>query len=132
MWTFTSHKSMDDQSFSIVLPPDLVKQWVAEVWPEGTPARLSLSDMHIAGQAATWAANQELEACCEWVGQWRGRWPDGTRPEGELRTARRRKPPSLKQQALNDLDTIQTHDIFGDQIIELSTIRRAIEALPNE
>jgi hypothetical protein len=37
--------------------------------------------------------------------------------------------PSLKEKALNDLDTIQTHDSFGFQIIDLSNIRRALEAL---
>lgn len=42
-------------------PPETVKQWVAEVWHEGTPVRLSLSDMHIAGQAAHWAAQQLKE-----------------------------------------------------------------------
>ena len=40
-------------------------------------------------------ADQELEACCEWVGQWCGRWPDGTRPEDELHISRRRPAPSL-------------------------------------
>jgi hypothetical protein len=50
----------------------------------------------------------------------------------DLRAARRPKPPSLKEQALNDLDTIQTHDSFGFQIINLSNIRRALEALPND
>jgi hypothetical protein len=42
------------------------------------------------------------------------------------------KPLSLKEQALADLDTIQTHDPYGHQIADLSTIRRAIEALPND
>jgi hypothetical protein len=130
MWTFTSHKSIDDQSFSIVPPPDLVKQWVTEVWHEGTPVRLSLSDMHIAGQAATWAANQELEACREWVrSMFSGHptWAD------ELRAARRPKPPSLKKQAYDALDTY----IYGepdpkDKERTYNTIRRAIEALPND
>jgi hypothetical protein len=40
--------------------------------------------------------------------------------------------PSLKKQALADLDTIQTHDPYGYQIVDLSNIRRALEALPND
>jgi hypothetical protein len=43
----------------------------------------------------------------------------------------RLKPLSLKEVALNDLDTIQTHDSFGFQIIDLSSIRRALEQLPD-
>lgn len=51
-------------------------------------------------------------------------------PIDRARAARRPKPPSLKEQALDDLDLIQTHDSFGFQIIDLSTIRRALESLP--
>ena len=50
----------------ITPPPELVKQWVTEVWHEGTPVRLSLSDMHIAGQAATWGYQTKLEADRRW------------------------------------------------------------------
>jgi hypothetical protein len=116
--------------FPITPPPKLVGDWLTEAADLHllTPANLD----YLATRAAQWGADQELEACCEWVGHWCGRWPDGTRPEGELRAARRPKPPSLKKQALNDLDTIQTHDSFGFQIIDLSNIRRAIEALPND
>jgi hypothetical protein len=73
------------------------------------------------------ARDQELEACCEWLCE--DAIPNTS---NRLRAARRPKPPSLKEQALNDLDTIQTHDSFGFQIINLSNIRRALEALPND
>jgi hypothetical protein len=39
------------------------------------------------------------------------------------------KPPSLKEQALNDLDDIPTHDGEGRQVVDLSNIRRALESL---
>jgi hypothetical protein len=29
-----------------VPPPELVQQWVAEIWHEGTPVRVALSDAH--------------------------------------------------------------------------------------
>jgi hypothetical protein len=81
----------------ITPPPELVEQWVTEVWHEGTPARLSLSDMHITTEAARWGADQELEACCAWLAQ------STSEPYiNALRIARRPKPPSLKEQALDD------------------------------
>jgi hypothetical protein len=52
--------------FLLTPPPEMVKQWVAEVWHEGTPVQLSLSDMHIAGQAATWGYQTKLEQQRRW------------------------------------------------------------------
>ncbi len=47
----------------------------------------------LARKAAQWGANQELEACCEWL--------DGVGDLAlQLRADRRPKPPSLKEQAL--------------------------------
>jgi hypothetical protein len=74
-------------------------------------------------------ADQELEACTEWV---RERKFDG---DGEvwswatsLRAARRPKPPSLKEQALKALDHIcVNHSKATDHEY---TIRCALEALP--
>lgn len=40
------------------------------------------------------------------------------------------KPPTLKTQALDDLDRIQTHDQEGREIVNLSNIRLALESLP--
>jgi len=65
-------------------------------------------------------ADQELDACCEWVTM-------ETMESGvHLRSARRPKPPSLKEQALKALERMQ------DQYPRLGntkTIRRALEAL---
>ena len=112
----------------ITPPPELVEQWVTEVWHEGTPARLSLSDMHITTEAARWGADQELEACCAWLAQ------STSEPYiNALRIARRPKPPSLRKQAYDALDTY----IYGepdpkDKERTYNTIRRALEALPND
>ena len=111
----------------ITPPPELVQQWVAEIWHEGTPVRFSLSDDHIATRAAQWGADQELKACCEWLhslpqqGEWFA---------NELRAARRPKPPSLKEQALALIDDCT--DPEGDYLDDnaLSIIRRALETLP--
>lgn len=35
---------------------ELVAQWMAEVWHEGTPVRVAASDLHLASRAAEWGA----------------------------------------------------------------------------
>jgi hypothetical protein len=75
---------------------------------------------------AQWGADQELEACCEWL-------TDQRLPLGGsyLRTARRPKPPSLKEQALEALFVI--NDPLGSlPPRHYDTIRRALETLPND
>jgi hypothetical protein len=111
----------------ITPPPELVKQWVTEVWHEGTPARLSLSDMHIASQAATWSADQELKACCEWLEAYD--YDEVGRQLAEvMHAARRSKPPSLKEQALLAIDTAVADDRLSADVAYV--VRRALEALP--
>jgi len=87
-----------------------------------------------AQKIAQWAADQELEAIIHWL---------ITGPYGfsvaanhknlvhDLRSARRPKPPSLHQQALQLLETYKTSGVMltADQA---DTIRRALEALPDE
>jgi hypothetical protein len=109
----------------ITPPPELVEQWVTEVWHEGTPARLSLSDMHITTEAARWGADQELEACCEWL------YMNGYNHviSARLRDARRPEPPSLKEQALEQLRRVNAVLQFQATGGETSVIRRALEAL---
>jgi hypothetical protein len=70
-------------------------------------------------------ADQELEACLNWLDRNCGR----SEIPASLQEDRRPKPPSLKEQALNDLDDIPTHDDEGRQVVDLSNIRRALEAL---
>lgn len=125
----------------ITPPPELVLQW-RKAWGEGgdeVPAFL-LSD-YIATQAARWgfkqcmeldaawleaklqkARDEELEACVEWLRRENagGYWAN------HLLAGRRPKPPSLKQQALADLDTLVGRGRSSD------TIRRALELLPDD
>jgi hypothetical protein len=82
-------------------------------------------DQHIATVAAQWGADQELEACCEWVKK-----VAIVQIADNLRAARRPKPPSLKEQALTALHAVATGaNDTREQYQDLDTIRRALEAL---
>jgi hypothetical protein len=112
---------------SITPPPELVEKWVAEIWHEGTPVRVALSDEHIAIRAAQWGADQELAACCEWVSKYLPYLGDFPMPEDKLRTARRPEPPrSLKEQALEQLRDLQQ---CGAGHRDTNKIRQALESL---
>jgi hypothetical protein len=106
--------------------PELVQQWMSEIWHEGTPVRVSLSDEHIAARAAQWGADQELEACCEWFSA--DVVSEVIDVVSALRAARRPKPPTLKEQAFALLNIVETSDDACSSW-DLSTIRRALEAL---
>ncbi|NCX56075.1 MAG: hypothetical protein EBW87_02640, partial [Burkholderiaceae bacterium] len=56
--------------------------------------------MELCQKSAQYGADQELEACCELMDR------DFMAGPSELRSARRPKPPSLKEQALEQLDGI--------------------------
>ena len=79
--------------------------------------------MFMAEQAAQWGADQELEACCEWMRE-RGLHPEYWR---DFRAARRPKPLSLKEQALETLNWMESEASYDKPMIE--TIRRALEEL---
>ena len=124
---------------SITPPTELVGQWLrSDDFPWGPLEQTSMTItanrlQNVATQAAQWGADMELEACGRWIEDQLCMPPDARADViTKLNGSRRPKPPSLKEQALNDLDTIQTHDSFGFQIIDLSNIRRALEALPND
>jgi hypothetical protein len=79
---------------------------------------------YIANEAAQWGADQELEACCEWLIA--HRWKADA---GQLRAARRPKPPSLKEQALDELYLSYEKGYLKEGAAD--TIRRALELLPD-
>jgi hypothetical protein len=112
----------------ITPPPELVQQWV-ENW-HSTPGLLDCRYEYIATQAVQWGADQELEACCEVLA--RELICDGKHVATDLRAARRPKPPSLKEQALEQLACIQTDlNKFG-MGISTDTILAALETLSND
>ena len=83
--------------------------------------------------AAQWGADQELEACCEWLRRnvktfTAAAHLEAQRRSDELRAARRPKPPSLKDQALKELRQLPIDPELGVCASALDTIRRALEA----
>jgi hypothetical protein len=106
----------------ITPPPELVQQW-RKTSSTGEP---HFSPQYLATQAARWGADQELEACAEWLDQNCGRCWELL---AELRAARRPKPPSLKEQALLQLDTLSADLTMHGMGCDLFQIRRALETL---
>jgi hypothetical protein len=74
----------------------------------------------------TWGADQELEACCEWLG--REGWSGESR---QLRAARRSKTLSLKKQALAVLEEEpeDSKELIVFDTDQVNIIRRALEQL---
>ena len=84
----------------------------------------------IAAIAARWGykqgADEELEACCEWI-------PKLTPWDAEqLRAARRPKLPSLKEEALSLLNEFSDPEGLYLDVKSHNTIRRALAQLPDE
>jgi hypothetical protein len=110
----------------ITPPPELVEQW-HDSWIDAKVKHDGLVDF-IATQAARWGADQELEACCEWLLADFHYVPVCDLIE-DLHSARRPKPPSLKEQAL---ESVKRFELGQDELSDLAVIRRALEALTND
>jgi hypothetical protein len=113
------------QQHPITPPPELVEQWIEETRSHDCigayPADL---EQCVATRAAQWGADQELEACCEWMKL------EGHEYEHKaLFAARRPKPPSLKEQALIHFDSYAAS--FETSGGDSDLIRRALEQLPD-
>jgi len=80
---------------------------------------------YVAIRAAQWGANTELEKCCEWAEQFNY---DDECYQDKLRAARRPKPASLKEQALERLTNLE-QGINPPGFNDYNTIRRALEQL---
>ena len=103
----------------ITPPTELVQQWENRIFDEQENVDVLLIEAYKAG------ADQELEACCEWLREFhQSKRPGGTE---NLRRSRRPKPPSLKEQALAVLDDC-ANCLDG---AHENTIRRALEQLPD-
>jgi hypothetical protein len=109
------------QEHPITPPPKLAARWVNEIYGDdgfGFDVPLHPITLRLVERAAQWGADQELEACCEWLEQ------KGFAFVDELRAARRPKPPSLKEQALALLQVEH-----GLNVEDLDLLRRALEQL---
>ena len=106
----------------ITPPPSVVQQWMD----------LPLSEEECLEIAAQWGADQELEACCKWLGT----GPYGasiafhyTKIISDFRAARRPEiEPNLKNQALEAL--YRNLDLINGK--DYHTILLALECMPED
>jgi len=106
---------------------ELRNQWHSER-PFKNPIPSREREDYMVDRAAQWGADQELEACCEWFQEEYKTESWVTHDLKRLRTARRPKPLSSKEQALALLQPGEPR-LFNSEMQD--TIRRALEALPN-
>ena len=104
------------QQHPITPPPELVKQWQKR-FEQGADIYQLFTSIFQAG------ADQELEACCEWL---RTESKTALWQTEALRVARRPKPPSLKEQALEVVTGLEKR---WDLQCDLTLLRRALEQL---
>ena len=102
-----------------ITPPPEVQQWRMGAW-QARIETMGADVPTILLEIAQWGADTELEACLASIhtmyGKDKADW---------LRAMRRPKPPSLKEQALDELASAER--LYP---ADWSTIRRALEALP--
>jgi hypothetical protein len=115
------------QQHPITPPPELVQQW-REQAPRCRDGGIAREDWLMV-RAAQWGADEELEACRMEIIDGAGIFyidetSDRVRLAEDIWTARRPKPPSLKEQAL-----AAAAELEGFKGVD--TIRRALEQLPD-
>ena len=93
------------QEHSITPPPELVQQW----WDDFNGAFYEFEA--ITAKVFQAGADQELEACCEWLQD-----PDLNVDTYKLRTARRPKPPSLKGRIAAEIENGTACDRESERI----------------
>jgi len=119
---------MTDQQHPIIPSPELVQQWRDS--PEYTDGKrklvmvtLSTGKLQdIATKASQWGSDQELEACVEHL---KRIWSPSDTIDS-LYTARRPKPPSLKEQALEAQQRMWDGGVTRE---DWELVRRALEQL---
>jgi len=123
---------MSNQQHPITPPPELRCQWQSE-----SPFKVISVERedYMIDRAAQYGADQQLEECCEQLKSIPSPLgiPFGEMASNALRNACRPKPPSLKEQALEQLDEISNDfRVSHGGIISCDKIRKALEALPND
>ena len=120
----------------ITPPPELVTS-LRNSAPQGIRDAGVTRELWLINHAYAAGADQELEACCEWFED------SGPHPSmaADVRSARRPKPPSLKEQVLGALSRADkdalTNPLTGEVVAlrtilnkeQSDTIRRALEQL---
>jgi len=107
-----------DYKHPITPPPELIEDWIEIAKPE--PWKRLPEPNVLCTLAAQWGADQELEACCEWLD--REGWSGESR---QLRATRRPKPLSLKEQAIAVLEDAELDSAHYNILL------RALEQLPD-
>jgi hypothetical protein len=110
----------------ITPPPELVEQWVQATESSDCIGAFPTNfEKRICTAAARWGADQELEACCEWLVK-EGWFRYEHEAVQDLHSARRPKPPSLKERALQAWAAVESGT---DDQTAMAVIRRALEQL---
>ncbi len=123
----------------ITPPPELVQDWAQKAQLLTGDDPVAFAEL-LCAKAARWGADQQLEHCVDWLD---GYERDGWAAE-QMRNGCRPKPPNLKAQALAALSRADkdalTNPLTGEVVAlrtilskeQANTIRRALEALPND
>ena len=109
----------------MIPPPELLKQWEDDWFQEQENADELLVNAYAAGALA--GADAELEACCAFAESQPWGLVNGPHVADVIRAARRPKPLSLKEQALNELHSSFDRGYLKKEAAD--TIRRALEQL---
>lgn len=119
------------QQHPITPPPELVKQLCDKAILHAVDgAKRGEIEVWLIQEAFRAGADQELEACCEWLVS-EGWFRYEHEAIEELRAARRPESPSLKTQALAALHAVATGaNDMREQRQDFETLRRALEQMP--
>ena len=115
-----------------ITPPDELVQKLRNEAPQGIRDAGVTRDLCLIAAAYRAGADQELDACCEWLPKYCPWDAD------QLRAARRPKPMSEADQALADLDALVDDLSNHGMGFKATNVRRALkrlkelEALPND
>jgi hypothetical protein len=119
----------------ITPPPELVQQLCDKAILHAVDgAKRGEIEVWLIQEAFRAGSDTELEACVEWLGDAPVVYNDNgdLHPGSYLRDARRLRPLSLKEQALTALSEADQGLNESEWQQRSDTIRRAIEALPND
>ncbi|NBX48421.1 hypothetical protein EBT25_00420 [bacterium] len=100
--------------------PELMQEWLTK-W-KAKRATVPY-DEFFATEAARWGADQELEACCNWISM------HTTWDANRLRIARRPEPTSLKERAITIVENLIICEHLSKQ--DETTLLDALESLPD-
>jgi hypothetical protein len=116
---------MTEENFFISPLEELVQEWL----------ELPLSEEERLVVAYRWGADQQLEACCKYIGEVGAWFADPEYRLRELRAARRPKPPSqadLAQDALKNINGYAVQQMRGNVgCVAYRGLMRDVEVISN-